>query len=89
VTALLLTSRAWKPFVSFEKLSGQKNPFLAPKKLKQPLISLAFSEAFQADDEGSIPFTRSNDFNGLCHVRHLILTRGLMLILTIVRLLFV
>jgi hypothetical protein len=21
--------------------------------------------AFQADDEGSLPFTRSNDFNGL------------------------
>jgi hypothetical protein len=40
---------------------GSKNPFLAPKKLKQPLISLAFSEAFQADDEGSILFTRSTD----------------------------
>jgi hypothetical protein len=26
--------------------------------------------AFQADDEGSIPFTRSNDFNALAAARH-------------------
>ena len=30
-----------------------------------PLKSLSFPAAFQADDEGSIPFTRSNLFNGL------------------------
>jgi hypothetical protein len=28
------------------------------------------AEAFQADDEGSIPFTRSNLFNDLAHVMH-------------------
>jgi len=41
--------------------------------------------AFQADDEGSIPFTRSNVFNDLCHRRRPILTSGLLLILTNVR----
>ena len=30
-----------------------------------PLKSLSFPAAFQADDEGSIPFTRSNNINGL------------------------
>jgi hypothetical protein len=42
-----------------------KKSIFAPKKFKHPLISLALSQAFQADDEGSIPFTRSNDFKGL------------------------
>ncbi len=37
---------------------------------------------FQADDEGSIPFTRSNVFNDLRHDRQVILTSGLLLILT-------
>jgi hypothetical protein len=36
---------------------------------------------FQADDEGSIPFTRSNDFNGLYDDRSVILNRVLLLIL--------
>jgi hypothetical protein len=43
---------------------------------------------FQADDEGSIPFTRSNVFSDLCHRRRPILTSGLLLILTNYLLLF-
>jgi hypothetical protein len=46
------------------------------------LISLALSQAFQADDEGSIPFTRSNHFNGLEADRSVIPTSGLLLIPT-------
>jgi hypothetical protein len=33
----------------------------------QGLETTRYFVAFQADDEGSIPFTRSNDFNGLTH----------------------
>jgi hypothetical protein len=47
-----------------------------------------FPTAFQADDEGSIPFTRSNIFKYLCHGHHLVLTSRLSLILTNVRLPF-
>jgi hypothetical protein len=40
------------------------------------------SGAFQADDEGSIPFTRSNHFNDLHHLADFIPTRRLLLIPT-------
>jgi len=39
--------------------------FLALKKYQLPLILLRFPIAFQAEDEGSIPFTRSNLFKDL------------------------
>jgi hypothetical protein len=42
----------------------------------------AFPSAFQAYDEGSIPFTRSNHFNDLRHDHRAILTKRLPLILT-------
>jgi hypothetical protein len=42
----------------------------------------AIATAFQADDEGSIPFTRSNVFNDLVHGWSVILTSRLLLILT-------
>ena len=58
----------------------------------QPLDNTANSdrgaEAFQAYDEGSIPFTRSNLFNDLAHGHRAILTSVLLLILTNVRGLF-
>jgi hypothetical protein len=41
--------------------------FLALKKYQLALNYLTFPIAFQADDEGSIPFTRSNVFNRLVH----------------------
>jgi hypothetical protein len=40
-------------------------PICSLKKCHRILRSLDFSTAFQADDEGSIPFTRSNVFNHL------------------------
>jgi hypothetical protein len=43
-----------------------KDQFLAPKKSQLSLIRNAFPNAFQAYDEGSIPFTRSiNAVKGL------------------------
>ena len=47
------------------QLKGSLGRFLALKKYQLALEYLAFPIAFQADDEGSIPFTRSNVFNGL------------------------
>jgi hypothetical protein len=44
---------------------GSLGRFLALKKYQLALKGLAFPIAFQADDEGSIPFTRSNLFNEL------------------------
>jgi hypothetical protein len=41
--------------------------------------------AFQADDEGSIPFTRSNVFNRLRHFSLAVLTSRLLVVLTFVR----
>jgi hypothetical protein len=35
-----------------------------------PIAQLDRATAFQADDEGSIPFTRSNDFNNLAAACH-------------------
>jgi hypothetical protein len=49
------------------------------------LFCKTFLGAFQAYDEGSIPFTRSNLFNDLTHGYRAILTRLLLLILTNVR----
>jgi hypothetical protein len=43
------------------------------------------STAFQADDEGSIPFTRSNVFNRLRHVTLAVLTSRPLVVLTFVR----
>jgi hypothetical protein len=43
------------------------------------------NRAFQADDEGSIPFTRSNVFNRLRHVTLAVLTSRLLVVLTFVR----
>ena len=37
-----------------------KGPFPAFGKCQPPLILLGLQPAFQADDEGSIPFTRSS-----------------------------
>src|SRR5262249_60937144 len=67
------------------KLSAPKARFRACEKSKLPLISEGLSQAFQADDEGSIPFTRSSDFKHLHHGHSDILTSRLLLILTIVR----
>jgi hypothetical protein len=47
------------------QLCGEKARFLTLEKCKQSLISLSLATAFQADDEGSIPFTRSSVFKGL------------------------
>jgi hypothetical protein len=44
---------------------GRKSRFLILEKCQDPLISLGLPTAFQADDEGSIPFTRSNVFKAL------------------------
>ena len=44
---------------------GGKSAFSALEMYQPALISLGLPTAFQADDEGSIPFTRSNDFNSL------------------------
>ena len=44
---------------------GSLGQFLALKKYQLALKNLAFPIAFQADDDGSIPFTRSNLFNAL------------------------
>ena len=44
---------------------GSLGQFLALKMYQLALISLAFPIAFQADDEGSIPLTRSNLFRCL------------------------
>jgi hypothetical protein len=46
---------------------GSFGQFLALKKYQLALKNLAFPIAFQADDEGSIPFTRSSLFNYLAH----------------------
>ena len=54
----------------------------APKKCHRSLTPHGFSPAFQADDEGSIPFTRSNSFNDLPDSHRAILTSVLLLILT-------
>jgi hypothetical protein len=61
---------------------GGKGAFSALEMYQPALILLMTATAFQADDEGSIPFTRSNVFNGLRHGRCSILTKGLLLILT-------
>jgi hypothetical protein len=42
-----------------------KRQFSGRKKSQLPLIRNGFPDAFQAYDEGSIPFTRSNAFNHL------------------------
>src|SRR5215831_13642066 len=56
------------------------------RELVHPRIDLVGKlAAFQADDEGSIPFIRSNVFKHLHHGHSDILTSGLLLILTIVR----
>jgi hypothetical protein len=55
---------------------------LNTKKYQLVLIRRFFSKAFQAYDEGSIPFTRSNHFNYLRHGHRVILTSGLSVILT-------
>ena len=52
------------------------------------LAPLVQPTVFQADDEGSIPFTRSNRFNYLVDGPAAILTSRLFVILTNVRLLF-
>ena len=44
---------------------GSLGQFLALKKYQLALNYLTFPIAFQAEDEGSIPFTRSNLFNDL------------------------
>ena len=44
---------------------GSLGRFLALKKYQLAQKYLAFPIAFQADDEGSIPFTRSNLFRAL------------------------
>lgn len=41
---------------------GPKSGFHACEKSQLPLILLGFLAAFQADDDGSIPFTRSNTY---------------------------
>jgi hypothetical protein len=46
----------------------------------------ATQAAFQAEYEGSIPFTRSKPFNDLSHLHRFILTKALLLILAKVRL---
>ena len=46
-------------------LRALKRTFFGLEKCHQALICRGFSPAFQADDEGSIPFTRSNVFNHL------------------------
>jgi hypothetical protein len=62
--------------------------FLGREKSQLALFRKAFPVAFQAYDEGSIPFTRSNLFNDLAHGHRAILTSVLLLILTNVRGLF-
>jgi hypothetical protein len=49
-------------------LRGVLGAVFALEKYHRPLNYRAFPTAFQADDEGSIPFTRSNL---LKHWRHL------------------
>jgi|NGEPerStandDraft_6_1074524.scaffolds.fasta_scaffold206331_2 hypothetical protein len=44
---------------------GSLGRFLGCHLTQGSLKSLSLSTTFQADDEGSIPFTRSNVFNGL------------------------
>ena len=51
----------------------------------QGIEAIVVLVAFQADDEGSIPFTRSNVFKRLGATALPILTTRLLLILTIVR----
>jgi hypothetical protein len=70
-----------------QQLAG-KSAFSALEMYQPALILLKTATAFQADDEGSIPFTRSNVFKDLRHSRRSILTSGLLLILTNVRHLF-
>jgi hypothetical protein len=57
------SARGWFALVQSDrgryKLSAQNAGFRALEKSKQPLILLGLQIAFQADDEGSIPFTRS------------------------------
>jgi hypothetical protein len=56
---------------------------LKVKLLLAPAFSCATAAAnFQADDEGSIPFTRSNIFRHLRHLTDFILTSRVLLILT-------
>jgi hypothetical protein len=43
----------------------QKDPFSSVKKSQVSLLQKTFPSAFQAYDEGSIPFTRSN-FSSTC-----------------------
>ena len=44
---------------------GDLTGFSSLEKYQLPLNLQPFPTAFQADDEGSIPFTRSNLFNDL------------------------
>jgi hypothetical protein len=55
----------------------QKGQFQASKKSQLALIKNDFAPAFQAYDEGSIPFTRSNRFNHLGRGHRAIPTSGL------------
>jgi hypothetical protein len=57
-------------------------PFLEREKSQLALVCNDFLAAFQAYDEGSIPFTRSNLFKHLRHGHVAILTKVLPLILT-------
>jgi hypothetical protein len=45
-----------------DQLSGGRQTLRDPDTFEIPFIYLLASTAFQADDEGSIPFTRSNVF---------------------------
>jgi hypothetical protein len=44
---------------------GPKSQFCALEQCQSPLILLGLPTAFQADDEGSIPFTRSKKLKDL------------------------
>ena len=53
---------------------GDLTGFSSLEKYQLPLNLQPFPTAFQADDEGSIPFTRSNVFDDLRHADPAILT---------------
>jgi hypothetical protein len=75
-----------EPFTRLHESRNARKHYVFVLLKERERNDLAFT--FQAYDEGSIPFTRSNLFKDLCHSHRAILTSGLLLILTIVRALF-